>query len=175
MFFKRAEIELLIMMSRSASNEKLMAIDVAILQISNQKNGIGGVCVHHKVILGADLVCPVKAFAQHIIHIRRHTMNKNALMCAYWDKVGQRSGTNNNIRFLMKFSAIESKYPERGVEINRINTHLCQSGGACVIKLSGYSDSVIRKMGQWAPDHRHSWNIYSNIRKREKVYLITLR
>ena len=51
----------------------------------------------------------------------------------------------------MKFRAAALKYPERGIGIDRINTHLCQSGRACALRLTGYSNSMIGKMVRWGP------------------------
>ena len=44
------------------------------------------------------------------------------------------------------------KYEDRGIPLDRIDTHLLQSGGACALALSGYGDRDIMKMGCWAPD-----------------------
>ncbi len=41
-------------------------------------------------------------------------------------------------------------YPmHKGIPVECINTHLLQGGGANVLTLSGYSETVIQKMGRW--------------------------
>ena len=42
------------------------------------------------------------------------------------------------------------EYPTaKGIPIDRIDTHLLQSGGANALSLSGYSDTQIQKIGRW--------------------------
>jgi len=36
--------------------------------------------------------------------------------------------------------------------INWMDNHSPQSGGGCVLKLAGYDDTGIKKMGRWAPN-----------------------
>ncbi len=41
-------------------------------------------------------------------------------------------------------------YPsQKGIPIDRIDTHSLRSGGANALSLSGYSDREIQKMGRW--------------------------
>jgi len=41
-------------------------------------------------------------------------------------------------------------YPtQKGIPIQRVNTHSLRSGGANALALSGYSDTEIQKMGRW--------------------------
>ena len=136
----------------NASEAEMMTAEAATIQITNQNNGIGGACVHHCAINNEALVCPVKALVRRLLHIRRHTRNKNTLLNAYWDEVGQGAVTDANIRFAMKYSAAALRYDKRGIPIDRIDTHSCRSGGACAMKLAGYDDSAIRKQGRWAPN-----------------------
>ena len=121
-------------------------------RISNQKNGIGGACVHHWAIKEELLVCPVKALARRVIHIRSNSRNGTTLLNAYWDVIGRGNVTNNNISFAMKYSAAALNCPARCIPIETIDTHFNRSGGACALKLAGYDDSAIRKMRRWAPN-----------------------
>ena len=87
-----------------------------------------------------------------MIHIRSNSTNSKTLLNAYWDVIGRGNVTNNTISFAMKYSAAALNYPARGIPIDRIDTHSNRSGGACALKLAGYDDSAIRKMGPWAPN-----------------------
>ena len=100
-FFVKEANSLLRLLPRDASAEELLAVDAATLSISNQKNGIGGACVHHWAIEGEKVMCCVKALARRVIHIRRHSSNGRTLLSAYWDEVGRGDVTDNNIRFAM--------------------------------------------------------------------------
>jgi len=59
--------------------------------------------------------------------------------------------TDSHIRYAVKFAARMLKYEDRGIPIDRIDTHSLRSGGACALALSGHSDREIMKMGRWAP------------------------
>ena len=151
-FFKRNVWGDMIAMSKQASDSELMMADAATLRISNQKNGHAGACVHHSAIPGNSGICPIRALARRVIHIRLHTRSDNAFLCSYWDDVGRGDVTDNNIRFAVKFAATSLRYPDRGIPIDRVDTHSLRSGGACALKLAGYDDIDIMKMGRWAPN-----------------------
>ena len=51
----------------------------------------------------------------------------------------------------MKFVAAKLVYPSRNIPLDRIDTHSNRAGGACAIKLVGFDDESIRKMGGWLP------------------------
>ena len=50
--------------------------------------------------------------------------------------------------FHMKFAAEKLGYPSRNIPLDRIDTHLNRAGGACAIKLAGFDDESIIKMGR---------------------------
>ena len=150
-FFKKDKSGMLQPLPSSATDSEILSADAATLQISNQKNGHKGACIHHTAIEGDMWACPVKALARRYTHIRQHTRNKNAFICTYFDKAGMGSVTDNQIRFAVKFAAKSLQYDKRGIPINRVDTHSLRSGGACALKLAGHDDVEIRKMGRWAP------------------------
>ena len=51
----------------------------------------------------------------------------------------------------MKFVAAKLGYPSRNIPLDRIDTHSNRAGGACAMKLAGFDDESIRKMGIWLP------------------------
>ena len=83
--------------------------------------------------------------------MRKHSVSGNAFLCTYWDDVGRGNITDNEIRWAVKFAAQGLNYEDRGIPTTRVDTHSLRSGGACALKLSGYSDTEIQKMGRWAP------------------------
>ncbi len=55
-----------------------------------------------------------------------------------------------NISRVLKLAAVELQYPtNKGIPIERINTHSLRSGGANALALAGHSDTQIQKMGSW--------------------------
>ena len=152
-FFKRnAALDRLEVLPPNASDDEILSADAATLRISNQKNGCPGACVHHDCIPGADpYSCPVRALGRRAIHIRKHTTNRNAMICSYWDDLGHANVTDRMISFEVKFAAQALDYPSRGMPLARMDTHSLRSGGACALKLAGRKDTEIQKMGRWAP------------------------
>ena len=151
-FFVRNAAGEMVPLPRRASAKEIMRAEAATLRISNQKNGHAGACVHHSAIPGAGIVCPVKALARRFVHIREHTRSNEAFVCSYWDEVGRGDVTDGAIRYAVKFAAAMLGCPARGIPIDRVDTHSLRSGGACAMKLSGHSDTEIKKQGRWAPD-----------------------
>ena len=49
----------------------------------------------------------------------------------------------------MKYAGAMLKYPERGIPLARLDTHSLHTGGACTLKLAGYSNVTIRNMERW--------------------------
>ena len=134
-----------------ASDEEITSADYATLRISNQKNGHKGACVHHSAIGGCALECPVRALGRRYVHMRTHDKSGKALICAYWDDVGYGNVSESQISFAVKLAAMAFKHPDRGIPIDRVDTHSLRAGGACALKLSGHDEIEIRKMGRWAP------------------------
>jgi hypothetical protein len=58
--------------------------------------------------------------------------------------------TAEHISCLLKVAAEALLYPtNKGIPIQRINTHSLLSGGANALALVGYSDMQIQKIGRW--------------------------
>ena len=72
-------------------------------------------------------------------------------MCAQWDSVGKGDVTDRDMSFHMKFSAAKLGYLSRNIPLDRIDTHPNRSGRACTMKLAGFDDEIIRKMGRLLP------------------------
>ena len=66
--------------------------------------------------------------------------------------MGRGDVTEHKIRFAVKFAATSLRYPDRGIPINRVDTHSFRSGGVWALKLAGYDDMDSMKMGRWAPN-----------------------
>jgi hypothetical protein len=150
-FFRYNKNGQLIPLPPNASDEEILSADAATLRISNQKNGHKGACVHHSAIDGSPFACPVRALGRRYIHMRANDKTGKAFICSFWDAAGHGNVTENHIRYAVKFAAKALGYPDRGIPLDRIDTHSLRSGGACALKLAGHDDVEIRKMGRWAP------------------------
>ena len=52
----------------------------------------------------------------------------------------------------MRLAASELELEKHGYDVSRIGTHSLRSGGAMALKLNGYDDTLIRKLGRWRSD-----------------------
>ena len=132
-----------------ATDERIMNAKSATLKLDNQKNGWKAVCVHHEAN-GDKFFCPVKALGRRYCHIRRNTTDRKTWLSAYWVNGERHDLTDNDVRVALKRAATELNYPEeRGIPIERIDTHSLRMGGANAMSLAGYTDRQIQKMGRW--------------------------
>ena len=147
-FFKKGDDGRLRQLPRNASKEEILSADSATLRLTNQKNGWKGVCINHH-INGQTYYCPVKALARRILHIREHSTDTDLGICAFFSDGKRFDVTEDDVRHALKFAGKQLNYPERGIPIERIDTHSLRGGGANALSLAGYSDRAIQKMGRW--------------------------
>ena len=148
-FFKKDKSGNLRQLPPSATEEDIMNADGATLRLTNQKNGHKNACIHQQHN-GHSTLCPVRALGRRYCHIRTHTSDNNTFLSAFFDKNGTRNDiTDNCIRQQLKIAGIALNYTERGIPIDRIDTHSLRAGGANALHLAGYNDTQIQKMGRW--------------------------
>ena len=135
----------------NASRQKLLAAVVDKLCITKKIKSFKGACVHHGALEGQIFACPVKALARQVSHICVHTSYETTFLCEYWNSIGRGNVTDRDISFYMKITAEKLGYPIRNILPDRIDTYSNQAGGACAMKLAGFDDGSIRKMGIWLP------------------------
>ena len=149
--FKLNAEEELQALPRNTSTEEVMSTDAATLQISNQKNGYKGECVHHMKNMEHPKEKPVRSLGRRIVHIWKHLKSRKALMCSYWDEEGRGSVTDSDIRLVVKYAAGCLDYPGRGIPLSQEDTLSLCSGVVCVLSLSGQKKNIM-KMGRWPPN-----------------------
>jgi hypothetical protein len=135
---------------RNAPAAVILSADASTLKIDNQKNGWKGVCVsHHSNGLGP--FDPVRALGRRYVHIREHTNDPKTFLSAYFDETGHREDLrDSDVRSSLKTAAAVLDYPsQRGIPIDRVDTHSLRIGGANALSLAGYSKQQIQKMGRW--------------------------
>lgn len=149
-FFKRNRDGELRCLPRNSPDCLIATADGATLKLDNQKNGWKGACIFQEAN-GDSYFCPVRAAARRYLHIRKHTTCPKETISTYWEaNMLARSVTAEHMSKAIKLAAQMLYYPaNKGIPIQRINTHSLRSGGANVLALSGYSDTEIQKMGRW--------------------------
>ena len=151
-FFKKDERGRLRMLNRWASAKAIMSADSATLRLDNQKNGWKNVCTNQWSNDETFLNC-VRALGRRYLHIRDRVHRRDVwttFMSAYFVDGERHDLSDKDMREGLKWAAAELDYPaERGIPIERVDTHSLRMGGANALALAGYSDTQIQKMGRW--------------------------
>jgi hypothetical protein len=58
--------------------------------------------------------------------------------------------TSDEIRSAVHIGAVHDNLPAHGYTITRIGSHSIRSGGAMHLKLAGYDNDIIQKLGRWS-------------------------
>ena len=146
-FFKKNQLGQLRCLPRDAPANLISTADGATLKLDNQKNGWKGVCVYQEAN-GDAYHCPVRALGRRYLHLRQHGASTTTFLSTFWMDGVCLEVTAENISRALKSAATELHYPtNKGIPIERINTHSLQSGGANALALAGYLDTQIQKMG----------------------------
>ena len=142
-FFKDGKI-----IPRTSSLETLLACDAATLKISNQKNGRMGDTIHQNSTGTPN--CPVRALALRVHHILSNGGATNALLCSVFTEKGQwEFVTAKDIITTVRAAARKLNLQEQAIDPDLIGAHSLRAGGAMALKLHGFDDTTIMKMGRW--------------------------
>jgi hypothetical protein len=141
-FFKEDRL-----LARSSSLEELLTATSATLKITNQKNGRMGETIHQQAL--ASETCPVKALAYQTHHIISNGGTGETLLCSYFDDdtwhTVQSSDIVNAVRTATKLLNLHNQ----GIDPDLVGAHSLRAGGAMALKLHGFDDTTIMKMGRW--------------------------
>ena len=141
-FFRKGKI-----VPRTSPLDELLKCDSATLKITNQKNGRMGETIHQKAL---DInQCPVKALAHRVHDILSEGGTNDTLICAYKHNGKWLHITSAEIIKLVRASARELKLHEQAIDPDLIGAHSLRSGGAMALRLHGFDDTTIMKMGRW--------------------------
>ena len=95
------------------------------------------------------LECPVLALA-HIIHeILSNGGTNDTLLCSVWDGTGWLDLEPCHIINMVRNTAGELKLHRQSIDHDLVGDHSLRAGGAMALKLHGYDDTTIMKMGRW--------------------------
>ena len=137
-------------LTRHSKLDMLLQADSCTLKITNQKNGRMGQTIHHH---SNNLEsCPVKACARRIHHILSNGGTNTNHICDVkqdnktkpWYQI-----TPNNMIAHLRSAVVDLKLNEGGIDPDLIRVHSLGAGGVMALKLHGYNDTTIMKMGRW--------------------------
>jgi hypothetical protein len=144
-FFKNGRI-----VPRTSSLAVLLSCDAATMKITNQKNGRMGQTIHQEATGTND--CPVQALARRVHHILSSpdgTVNNH--ICDYYEPAtGWNAITASDIVKLVKTATRQLQLDRQAIDPDMVGSHSLRAGGAMALKLHGYDDTTIMKMGRWS-------------------------
>jgi hypothetical protein len=143
-FFKNGKI-----MTRSSSLATLLSCDAATMKIINQKNGRMGQTIHQEATGTTE--CPIQALARRVHHILSSPNGSTEnYICDYYSNDEWSSITSGDIVKLVKASTRQLQLEHQAIDPDMVGSHSLRAGGAMALKLHGYDDTTIMKMGRWS-------------------------
>ncbi len=137
-------------LSPASSLEVLLTADAVTICLENQKNGFKNCTLHHYAS-GTAGFCPVGSIA-YLVH-ETAGLGEDTPLGTFLDEQGtKRRVSAAEIRAAILQGAVADGLEARGYDLTRIGSHSLRSGGATNLKIRGYSDALIKKLGRWSSD-----------------------
>ena len=136
------------LLSNDAPLAELLLADAVTICIANQKNGVKNAVLHHTTS-GDPLFDPVKSAAR-LIHELRHKPATIPLGTHTAEDGPLRQVSAATIRATVRLGAANDNLEAVGCDLSRIGSHSLRSGGAVNLKLCGYDDDMVKKLGRWS-------------------------
>jgi hypothetical protein len=141
-FFKDGKI-----VPRSSPLDILMSCDAATLKINNQKNGRMGDTIHQQAINSE--CCPIRALAILVHDILSNGGAQDTLLCEFSINGSFVAVESKSIIKMVRDAAKDLQLNEFAIDPDLLGSHSLRAGGAMALKLHGYDDTTIMKMGRW--------------------------
>ena len=132
---------------KSSPLDVLLTATSATLKITNQKNGRMGETIHQKAI--DDENCPVKALAYQVHHILSNGGTSDTLLCSYFANDQWNTIHSSEIIHAVRTATKLLNLQDQGIDPDLVGAHSLRAGGAMALKLHGFDDTTIMKMGRW--------------------------
>jgi hypothetical protein len=131
-----------------APPESLLTATGVTIHLENQKNGTRNAVLHHysSGVPGFD---PVQSAARLVLAIR-HLPPNTPLGTFVDDRGKQRQASADDIRTAIRIGAVGDNLTSYGYKLAQIGSHSLRSGGAVHLKLAGYDDDMVKKLGRWS-------------------------
>jgi hypothetical protein len=131
-----------------ATLAELLSADAVTICLENQKNGHKNAVLHHTTS-GDPLFDPVIA-AAHLVFELRHSPDTVPLGSFVDDDGVTKQIAASDIRAAIRVGALADNLEAAGYDLDRIGSHSLRSGGAVHLKLCGYDEDMIKKLGRWS-------------------------
>ena len=134
----------------NAALNVLLQADAVSICLENQKNGFKNCTLHHYAS-GDVGFCPVRSIAYLVHEIA--SLGADTPLGTFVDEDGTcRRVSASDIRAAVIQGAVGDNLEAAGYDLTRIGSHSLRSGGATNLKIRGYSDALIKKLGRWSSD-----------------------
>lgn len=125
--------------------ERLSATAVTIC-LENQKNGSRDATIHHTAVPGSPF-CPVKAAARRLNHLQG--LHQTTPICTFRASTGALAQVKSAhivtvIRLAVQGTGLQ------GYASERVGSHSLRASGAMALKLNGFDEVTIQKLGRWS-------------------------
>lgn len=135
------------LLSHTLPLHELLQADAVTIFLDNQKNGFRGATLHHTA--SGNTLCPVKSAARLVHQIA--ALPESTGLGTYVDPDGAvRKVSATEIRAAVQMGAAADNLEAMGYDLTRIGSHSLRSGGATHLKLCGYDETTIKKLGRWS-------------------------
>jgi hypothetical protein len=126
----------------------LVTANAVTICLENQKNGHKNATLHHTSSKDATLN-PVRS-AAILIHALQNLPDTTPIGSFVDDLARVQRVTSDEIRSAIHIGAVHDNLAAHGYTITRIGSHSIRSGSAMHLKLAGYDNDIIQKLGRWS-------------------------
>jgi len=136
-------------MDREAPLAELLTATGCTICLENQKNGHKDETIFHEATPD-PIMCPVKAMALLLDKLRGRPADTP--LGTFFEGNRSRRVNAADTLAMIRHGAIGDNLEAEGYDLSRIGTHSIRASGAVRLKLAGYNDTTIKKLGRWSSD-----------------------
>jgi len=117
--------------------------------LENQKNGVKDQTLYHDSS-GDDVLDPAREMA-YLVHQLRGQPDDTPLGTCF-DGGRKYRISSSAVLSMVRLAAQHDNLQSAGYDLSRIGSHSLRSGGAVRLKLAGFDDGIIKKLGRWSSE-----------------------
>ena len=135
---------------QTATEAQLLTSTFASLTFDTQKNAVRGEVIG-QAPSGDRLLCPNRAIARRIIHLRRHNAQPDSPLYLAYTDLGPYSVKPSDITVLLR-QAVLFLGPALGFLSKDVTARCLRAAGANALLCAGVDTDIIRLLGRWRSD-----------------------
>ena len=134
----------------TASEDEIRTASFASLTFTNQKNGVRGEVIGLSTS-GNNILCPVRALARRILHLRRHGAPTNTPLARVFYNQRWCAVTPTAITTALR-DAVQFLGPTLGFLPTDVSARCLRAAGANALLCAKVDTDIIRLLGRWRSD-----------------------